>query len=124
MEKRKRRKATEGVDFMKPIDITKFGTEEDPCFGKLYNLSAEECRRCGDSELCAVKFSQNMKTTRAEQKGKTRFKDEELGEINESLVKWVREKKVEGYKRAEIIKMAKRTFGSTREEIKNIYKNA
>lgn len=124
MAKRITRKETKGVDFLKPIDISKFGTKDDPCFGKLYNLSTPECKRCGDSELCSVVFAQNMKKVREGEKSKTRFKDEEL-EVNNNpaLTKWVKEKVEEGITRQEIIKKAKRTFGSTREEIKKIYKN-
>lgn len=125
MAKRKARKATKKVDFLKPIDITLFGTKDDPCFGKLYNLSTSECQRCGDSELCAVVFAQNMKKERVKQKKKTRFKDEELevNTNNPALERWVKERKEEGLTRQEVIKKAKKTFGSTREEIKKIYKN-
>lgn len=128
MSKRKARKETKEVNFLKPIDITAFGTDSDPCFGKLYNPSTEECRRCGDSELCAVIFAQKMKKERTKEKATTRFKDEEL-EVDKPkgqedwLSTFVRERKAEGLTRAAIIKAAKNTFGSTREEIKKIYKN-
>ncbi|MAO08040.1 MAG: hypothetical protein CL596_04935 [Alteromonas sp.] len=125
-KKRKPRKATKGVDILKPIDINKFGTKDDPCFGKEYDLSTDECSRCGDSELCAAVFGQTtLKKTRDKVESKNRFKDKELFEDdkNPALTKWVRDKKEEGLKRSEIIKKAKATFGSTREEIKKIYKN-
>ena len=112
-------------EFLKPIDITKFGTSDDPCFGKLYELSAEECKRCGDSPLCAVVFSQNLTVERKSIESKSRFKDLEKNPgkgINASLSKWVKQKKDEGYKRSEIIKMAKKSFGSNRDEIKELYK--
>lgn len=122
---REPREKTEQVDFLKPIDIKKIGTSDDPCFGKLYDLSEEACKRCGDSELCAVVFSQTKaKKVRKKVESKNRFKDLELDEPkeNKALAKWVAERKKEGKKRSEIIKLAKRTFGSTREEIKAIYK--
>lgn len=124
MAKRRERKETKGVDFMKPIDVTAFGTADDPCFGKLYNLSTNECKRCGDSELCCVVFAQNMKKERTSEKVKSRFKDEELDMVpNEALIKWVKERKKEGLTRQEVIKKAKRTFGSERQVIKKIYKD-
>lgn len=122
--KREPRKKTKKVDFLEPIDITKFGSEDDPCFGKLYNLSTKECKRCGDSELCGVIFSQNMNKVRKDIESKQRFKDLEmdLPKQNPALTKWVREKKAQGLSRSEIIIKAKKTFGSTRDEIKTIYK--
>lgn len=124
-KKRIARDQTEGIDFLKPIGIDKIGSSDDPCFGKLYDLSTEECKRCGDSELCAVVFSQHKaRNTRDKLESENRYKDLELSEPKENtaLAKWVAEKKTEGLSRSDIIKSAKRTFGSTREEIKAIYK--
>lgn len=120
--KREPREKTKGVDFLKPIDFSKVGTEEDPCFGKLYNLSTDACKRCGDNELCCALFAQNMTKQRKKIESNNRFKDLELTE-NKALSNWVKTKKGEGMSRADIIKTAKKTFGSTREEIKSIYKN-
>lgn len=41
-----------------PIDPLVFGSDDDPCFGKLYDLTTKECKSCGDSEFCALKFNQ------------------------------------------------------------------
>jgi hypothetical protein len=124
--KRKSRKASieNPEEFLKPIDITQFGTDDDPCFGKQYNLSEPECKRCGDSELCAIVFSQNLNLERKNIEGKNRFKDLELSkeETNPALEKWVGQKIKEGLKRSEIISAAKKSYGSTRDEIKTIYK--
>lgn len=124
-KKRKPREKDEGIDFSKPIDITKLGTSEDPCFGKLYDLSTDECKRCGDSELCALVFAQGkLKDKRTKIEKDNRFKDMELKDpVNKSLKAWVKNKKEEGLTRAEVIKKAKTTFGSTREEIKKVWKN-
>lgn len=126
-KKRKARESTDNVDMFKPIDIEKFGSDEDPCFGKHYDLSAEECKRCGDSELCAAVFSRtNAKKLRDKETKGNRYKDMELEDpgkpLNEALLNWVKEKKEEGLKRSEIIKKAKKTFGSTRKEVKELYK--
>lgn len=124
-KKRKpKKKATKGINTLEPIDLAKVGTADDPCFGKLYDLSTEECKRCGDSELCCTVFSQSMDKARKKFEKSNRVKDMELTEpkVNEALAKWVKEKKDEGLKRSEVIKKAKKTFGSTREEIKEIWK--
>ena len=77
---REPREKTPKVDLMEPINIAQFGTEDDPCFGKLYNLSTPECKRCGDSELCAIVMAQNNHTKRLEIEADTRFKDLEIAE--------------------------------------------
>jgi len=60
----KNRKAREtGIvkkeNLLEPLDITKFGTDDDPCFGKHYDLISSECKVCGDSAICQVVMSQN-----------------------------------------------------------------
>ena len=112
------------ANLMEPIDITIFGTDDDPCFGKEYNLSTPECKRCGDSELCAIVMGQNNHIKRKVIEKDNRFKDLEIVEkqANPALVEWVKIKKEEGLTRTEIIKKAKNTYGSTRDEIKAIYK--
>lgn len=117
------RDKTPDINVMEPIDITRFGTDEDPCFGKEYNLASPECKRCGDSELCAIVMAQNNNIARKLIESENRFKDLEIvpKETNEALKKWVSMKIDEGLKRSEIIKKAKNTYGSTREEIKEIY---
>lgn len=112
------------ANLMDPIDITIFGTDDDPCFGKEYNLSTPECKRCGDSELCAIVMGQNNHLKRKVIEKDNRFKDLEIVEkqANPALVEWVKIKKEEGLSRTEIIKKAKNTYGSTRDEIKAIYK--
>lgn len=119
-EDRKPRKKTEGIDFLKPIDFSKIGTQDDPCFGKHYNLSTDECKRCGDSELCSVLFSLKLNKDRAKIESKESFKDLNDND-NKALENWVKNKKKEGLSRSQIIKKAKLTFGSTREEIKKIF---
>ena len=125
--KAKEKSSLKPDDFLEPIDITQFGTDNDPCFGKLYNLAEPECKRCGDSALCGIVFGQNLNVKRAEIESNNRFKDlekpdEEDKPINKSLMNWVKDKLSEGLSRSEIIKKAKNTFGSTRDEIKDIIK--
>lgn len=119
------RDKTKGVDLMEPVDITQFGTKDDPCFGKEYNLSAPECKRCGDSELCAIVMGQNNNLKRKEIESENRFKDLEIVNktTNSALAEWVKVKKAEGLTRSEIVVKAKKTYGSTRKEIMALYKN-
>lgn len=118
------REKTKGVDLMEPVDITQFGTKDDPCFGKEYNLSAPECKRCGDSELCAIVMGQNNNLKRKDLESKNRFKDLEIVDkaSNPALVEWVKVKIAEGLSSSEIVVKAKKTYGSTRKEIRDIYK--
>ena len=119
---REPREKTKGIDLMEPINITQFGTDDDPCFGKEYNLSTPECKRCGDSELCAIVMGQNNHIKRKTIEDNNRFKDLEIvNKTNTALEEWVKKKMEEGLKRSEIITKAKNTYGSSREEIKSIY---
>ncbi len=51
---------------LRPFDVAKFGSEDDPCFGKLYSLSEEACLVCGDHEICAIVFANLAHTKRVE----------------------------------------------------------
>lgn len=78
--KRKARKKTKGVDILKPISqvtIDQLGSAEDPCFGKHFDPREDECSRCGDSELCAIKMMQQNTIKRAKAEAEGKFKDME-----------------------------------------------
>lgn len=127
--KAKKKSTLREEEFLKPIDITQFGSDNDPCFGKLYNLAEPECKRCGDQSLCGIVFGQTLHLERNNVEAKSKFKDLELDKLdkpktteNKALEKWVKNKISEGLTRVQIIKKAKATFGSTRDEIKEIYK--
>lgn len=78
MSRKKRDKIDKsGIDLMQPIDITIFGSENDPCFGKLNDPANSICQRCGDSEICQIVQSQKLHATREKQSKTTKFKDEE-----------------------------------------------
>ena len=68
MAKQKKNKLIklEDTPILKAIDINSIGDNGDPCFGKEYDLSTEECRSCGDTELCCIKFAALMGKTREE----------------------------------------------------------
>jgi hypothetical protein len=48
-----------------PFNVLDFGDmTKDPCFGKLYDLNAEECQMCGDIEWCGTVFHQKLQKDR------------------------------------------------------------
>jgi hypothetical protein len=67
--------------FLKPFDVTKFGSADDPCFGLFYDLTADECNECGDIEICAIAFARNQHLKRAEIEATQKFKDLEEEEL-------------------------------------------
>ena len=83
MARQSRKRAVEPDTFLTPIDIRDFGDfEKDPCFGKLYDLGADECQICGDFELCAIAFAQRQNQKRIEAEKETKTKDLELNELD------------------------------------------
>ena len=68
------REELESGDILEPMDISKLGTNGDVCFGKHYDLSTKECKMCGDSELCCIKFTDLMGKTRKELEADTQCK--------------------------------------------------
>ena len=109
-------------DPLKPVDLTKLGSNQDPCFGKCYDLSTKECKLCGDSELCAIKMAQVLKITRKELEEKNNYKDIDVLEDIKGIKKYIRSMKRKGLKRKEIITKASEKFEVPIESIKNIYK--
>lgn len=81
-------------DLTIPIPIELLGTEDDPCFGKLHDPRADECKRCGDREICAISMGQvnNMKRLLVEKSGN--FKDLEELDIKPQVDKKVLRKSV------------------------------
>ena len=76
MSKRKDRDTQPKPDIMEPlVDIMVFGSDDDPCFGKLNDPLSPICKRCGDAELCAIVQGQRLHLKR-EKQGHD-FKDEE-----------------------------------------------
>lgn len=69
----------------KPVlDIALYGSDQDPCFGILYDPRTSECQRCGDSELCAIMLGQNNHLKRDKLETTQKFKDIEEKDIKDS----------------------------------------
>jgi len=66
---------------LRPFDVTKFGGDDDPCFGKLYSLTAEECMVCGDHELCAIVFANSAHVKRIKEEKKNQDLDMKIDKL-------------------------------------------
>lgn len=80
VQRKRRKKISKKVDTLKPIPqltIDQLGTSDDPCFGKHFSPKADECSRCGDSEICAIMMMHKNKIKRAEIEAEQTFKDME-----------------------------------------------
>lgn len=80
-KRKSRTRLIKQFDITEPIDLSIIGTAEDPCFGKLYDPQASECKRCGDSEICAIAMGQNNHLKRALVEAEKNFKDLEEDKI-------------------------------------------
>ena len=127
MTKRKKREnPTIQADLLKPLDIFSLGSEDDPCFGKLHDLNAMECRECGDSEFCAIVKSQNLHKIRLSQEAEQRFKDIEESDqdiLNKKqevrgVIKTYKDK---GVKRIKTILKISREFNLPKDVVKQMY---
>lgn len=121
MAKRKKRDEITLSDkqMLKPLNIEEFGSDKDPCFGKLYNLTTPECKRCGDSEICAIVYAQKMNITRDNIESKERFKDIELENDNGASV-YIAKLQDKGYKKSKIVRLTKKKFNMSREDVKDL----
>lgn len=104
-------------DFLKPLTVTDFGSEADPCFAKLHDPRNEICSRCGDSEFCAIAMAQNthLKRERVESKGKFKDIEEEGIMLKRKFDKKILKKEM----RARIKEMMKGGKGASEIEIVN-----
>lgn len=69
------------VNLLKPLDLDKLGTAEDPCFGQLFDPKAEECKICGDCEICSIIMGQKLHLQRNQLEQESKFKDLDEVEI-------------------------------------------
>lgn len=123
MDKKKKLPDISKQDPLKPFDITQLGNADvDPCFGKGYDLSTKECKRCGDSELCAFVMSQRLNITRRELEEKNNYKDLDILEDTDSIKKYMRKLKRAGSSRKEIINKACEKFEVPTKILRKLYK--
>lgn len=108
---------------LKPISLEDIGSNGDPCFGKSYDLSTKECKMCGDSELCAMVFAQNMNTTREGLEKEKHFKDMDVLIDIAGAKKFMRKLKRDNYIKKDILDKSMEKFSMTRQEARDIYKS-
>lgn len=108
-------------ELLKPFDATKFGSDEDPCYGKLFDYNAPECQMCGDSEHCQIAMTQGGHLRRALEGGPETFLDQEEDQpkVDTKQVKrFYRMKKKEGLTRIKAIAATAKEFNITKAEVK------
>lgn len=112
-DKRKPRQTDQTeVDFTKPIiGIEKFGTANDPCFGKLYDPRTDECSRCGDCELCSIALGQMNHKLRDKTEAENAYKDIEETKIKSKDDPMVLRKEIRKEIRKRIREMVKAKKG-------------
>jgi hypothetical protein len=108
---------------LKPFDVTKFGSEDDPCFGKEYDLNADECQICGDIEICSIAFAQKQLRVRAQLEAENKFKDlEEVSMVSEGKVRdFIQAKRMEGWGDTKIKIKIRTKFNLTKEQSLNFF---
>lgn len=109
-------------DPLEPFDLSKIGTDKDPCFGKGYNLTTKECRMCGDSELCCLKMSQTLGKTRKQLEDENHYKDLEVLEDVKAIKKYIRNLKRKGFDRKEIVNKTSKKYEVPSKMIRKIYR--
>lgn len=95
-----------------PFDVMKFGSEEDPCFGKLYDLSELECQNCGDQEQCSILFLSKLRKKRLETEKKFPMKDLEIDnlEFKKEVRDYISKKRGQGFTDIKIKRFVKKKF--------------
>lgn len=124
MAKQKKQKLIKLKDtpILKAIDINSIGDSDDPCFGKEYDLSTKECRSCGDSELCCIKFAALMGKTRKELEEENHYKDIEEFVDKVAAKKTFRALKRKGDDKKTILDKLQAKYSISREQARLLYK--
>lgn len=105
-----------------PIDVSRFGSEDDPCFGTLYDLTTDECLNCGDHELCGISFQNTLKQKRTNWELNNPAQDLEIDGL--ALQKDVKDKaaqlKAMGYPVKRVHKKLSKVFFIHQDKVKQI----
>lgn len=110
-------------DIFKPIlSVDVLGTKDDPCFGKLFDLTTSECKQCGDSELCSICFAQKMNKTREEIEKESHFKDLDILVDIKGVKKYMRTLIRKELSKKEIIEKSMSKFEITKSDARDIYR--
>lgn len=110
------------IDLLKPVDILSLGSEHD-CFGKEYDLSTDECKRCGDSEFCVIATAARMKKVRGKVEKEVEFKDISQGSIPKEVYKFIENKMKRKVPLDKIGKRIVKRFGIPSNQVKELIKS-
>jgi len=109
-------------DILKPIDINTIGSNDDPCFGKGYDLSTNECKQCGDSELCCMKFAASLGKTRKQLEQENQYKDLEVLVDEKAVKKTIRALKRKGDEKKTIIDKLQAKYELSHKQARVLYR--
>lgn len=110
-------------EFPATTDVESIGNPNgDPCFGTKYDLTTDECKMCGDSELCCIKFAASLGKTRKELEKENNYKDLEILVDIPAVKKTIRQLKKKGEDRVTIRQKLQAKYGVTEQEAKQLYK--
>lgn len=111
------------MPILKPVDISSLGNlDTDPCFGKEYDLSTKECKMCGDSELCCIKFADKVGKTRKQLEKENQYKDLEILVDKSAVFKSIRALKRKGDDKKTIIQKIQVKYELSIKEARLLYK--
>lgn len=107
-----------------PFNVMDFGSENDPCFGSLYDLTTDECQACGDNELCSISFINSLKRKRLEYENHTPVKDLEIDalELNKEINEYYSIKVTQGFTDRRIRKNIVKKFHIHESKVNDIIK--
>ena len=123
MAKKNKLPDIKGAQVLVPTNVAEIIGTRDDCFGKEYDLSTSECKRCGDSELCAVCFAQFMNKTRKQVEEENTFKDMESMVDPKLVAKYMRGLKRKGSEKKEVLNAAMEKFNLDKKPTRTIYKS-
>jgi hypothetical protein len=110
-------------ELLVPFDVSKFGGADDPCFGKEYDLTTDECQSCGDVEVCSIAFVRTLGKKRLEYEQELPMRDLEIDklEMSSEVYQFVTDKVALGFKLPRAISMASKKFHYHPDKILEIY---
>lgn len=110
-------------DILTPVNLSDIGdSAADPCFGKEYDLSTEECRMCGDQELCSIKMAAVLGKTRKQLESENHYKDLESLIDKKAVFKSIRTYKRKNLDRKEIIDRLQAKYQLAYEDARHLYR--
>lgn len=111
-----------GNKLLKPISLESIGSDNDPCFGKNYDLTTEECKLCGDSELCCIRFAANQGKTRKQLEKENDYKDLEKLFDEKAIKKTLRTLTRKEDSKRDILDKLQAKYGLSREQARYYYR--